>query len=92
MEIAGLQNSIPKTGVPKGSNSESSIPNTMTLDSYGDLLTAKDLSEFLGVSLQTIYKEIRDGKFGTPVKFGREFRIPKVYIQQRYFGGYSELG
>ena len=80
--------SAPNAGVPKGSNPESRTINTTTLDNYGDLLTAKDLSEFLGVSLQTIYKEIRDGKFGTPIKFGREFRIPKVYIQQRYFGGY----
>ena len=89
MEAIGLKISAPNADISKDSNPESSSTiNTMTLDNYGDLLTAKDLSEFLGVSLQTIYKEIGDGKFGTPIKFGREFRIPKVYIQQRYFGGY----
>ena len=88
METIGLQDSTPKAGVPNGSNPESIVPKTTTLDNYGDLLTAKDLSEFLGVSLQTIYKEIRGGKFGTPIKFGRVYKIPKVYIQQRYFGGY----
>ena len=59
-----------------------------TLDHYGDLMTATDLASFLGVSKQTAYKEIRDGKFGTPLKFGREYRIPKIYIVRRYFSGY----
>ena len=54
------------------------------LDNYGDLLTAKDLTAFFGVSKQTVYSEIREGKFGKPLKFGREYRIPKIYIIQRY--------
>ena len=60
-----------------------------TLDHYGDLMTATDLSNFLGISKQTIYSEIKEGKFGEPLKFGREYRIPKIYIVQRYFGGYE---
>jgi excisionase family DNA binding protein len=60
-----------------------------SLDHYGDFMTAADLSNFLGISKQTIYSEIRDGKFGKPIKFGREYRIPKIYIVQRYFGGYK---
>jgi len=55
-----------------------------TLDYYGDLLTVTDLSNFLGISKQTIYKEIKDGKFGKPIKFGREFRIPKVFIVEKF--------
>jgi excisionase family DNA binding protein len=71
-----------------GTMDTSSTTRRMTLDNYGDLLTVKDLSGFLGVSEQTIYKEIRQGKFGKPLKFGRVYRIPKVYILERYFGGY----
>jgi excisionase family DNA binding protein len=52
-------------------------------------MTATDLSNFLGISKQTIYSEIKEGKFGEPLKFGREYRIPKIYIVQRYFGGYN---
>jgi len=61
----------------------------VTLDQYGDLLTVKDLSEFLGVSKQTVYKEMKAGKFGPQIKFGRGFRIPKIYIAQRYLAGYD---
>jgi len=57
---------------------------TKTLKNYGDLLTVDDLSNFLGISKQTVYKEIKAGKFGTPFKFGRVYKIPKAYIQQRY--------
>ena len=64
-----------------------------SIEHYKDLLTARDISEIFGISLQAVYKEIHGGKFGKPLKFGREFRIPKVYIQQRYFGGYvRDLG
>ena len=65
------------------------VVNSSTLESYGDLLTVKDLSVFLGISSQTIYKEIKQGKFGKPLKFGREYRIPKIYIVQRYMEGYG---
>ena len=55
------------------------------LENYKDLLSVKDLSEILSVSKQTAYREIKNGKFGEPLKFGREYRIPKIYILQRYF-------
>jgi len=64
--------------------SHNDIQRVLNLDSYGDLMSTKDLSTFLGVSKQTIYKEIRDGKFGVPLKFGREYRIPKIYISRKY--------
>lgn len=58
------------------------------LKNYGDLLTVSDLSNVFGISKQTAYKEIKLGKFGGPLKFVREYRIPKVYVVQRYFGGF----
>ena len=58
-----------------------------TLDHYGDLLSVTDLSNFLGISKQTVYKEIKEGKFGEPIKFGREFRVAKVYIVDKYICG-----
>ena len=57
------------------------------LEHYGDLMSVKDLSSFFGVSSQTIYRELRDGKFGKPLKIGREHRIPKVYVLEKYFHG-----
>jgi len=66
---------------------ENILTNFVRLDNYGDLLSAQDLSEFLGVSKQTAYKEIKKGKFGNPLKFGREYRIPKIYIIDKYFQG-----
>jgi len=70
-------------------NATETTTKATTLDHYGDLMTATDLASFLGVSKQTAYKEIREGKFGEPIKFGREYRIPKVYIIQRYLTGYD---
>lgn len=58
---------------------------TATLDGYKDLLNVKDLIEIFGVSKQTIYKEIQNGKFGDPITIGRAIKIPKNYIVQRYF-------
>jgi len=55
------------------------------LKGYKDLLSVKDLMEIFGVSTQTIRKELQQGKFGTPIKIGRAYKIPKVYIIQRYF-------
>jgi len=55
------------------------------LTEYRDLLSVKDLSTLFDVSEQTIYKEIKDGKFGVPIKIGRTYKIPKIYIMERYF-------
>ena len=56
-----------------------------TLSGYRDLLSANDLAEIFQVSVQTIYKENKEGKFGTPAKIGREYKFPKIFILQRYF-------
>ena len=36
----------------------------ITLDQYGDLLSTQDISEILGISKQTTYREIKKGTFG----------------------------
>ena len=52
------------------------------LVNYPDLLSASQLSEIFSVSKQTIYKEIQNGKFGTPIKIGREYKISKLQIEK----------
>ena len=61
----------------------------MRLDKYKDLLSVKDLSEIFGVSKQTIYKSIKDGEFGTPLKIGRAYKIPRIYIWNKFFANYQ---
>ena len=52
------------------------------LVNYPDLLSASQLSEIFSVSKQTIYKEIQNGKFGTPIKIGREYKVSKLQIEK----------
>lgn len=56
-----------------------------SLDDYKDLLSVTDLSVIFEVSKQTIYKELKEGKFGVPVQIGRAYKIPKIYIIKKYF-------
>ena len=55
------------------------------LAGYKDLLSVDDLCRIFGVSRQTIYKEIRRGKFGEAVQNGRSCRFPKARIVQKFF-------
>ena len=55
------------------------------LSEYKDLLTVEDLSKIFEVSKNTIYKEIRSGKFGNPIQIGRAYRVPKLYIIKKFF-------
>ena len=55
------------------------------LSNYKDLLSVADLTIIFEVSKQTIYKGLRDGQFGTPIKVGRAYKIPKIYVLRRYF-------
>jgi predicted DNA-binding transcriptional regulator AlpA len=55
------------------------------LSEYSDLLNVQDLTKIFEVSKQTIYKEIQNGKFGTPIRIGRAIKIPKIFIVQKYF-------
>ena len=61
------------------------MTRTAALAEYKDLLSVKDLSAIFGVSAQTIYKEIRNGKFGDPIRIGRTYKIPKIHILERFF-------
>jgi len=56
---------------------------------YPDLLSIKDLTEIFNVSKQTIYKEIKQGKFGMPIQIGRAYKIPKTYVIEKYFYSYK---
>ena len=55
------------------------------LTKYRDLLNVRDLMEIFEVSEQTIYKEIKKGKFGDPIRVGRSYKIPKVYVVRKFF-------
>ena len=66
-------------------NQEKNITSDISLREYKDLLSVNDLSIIFRVSKQTIYKELQEGKFGNPIQIGRAYKIPKVYIIQRYF-------
>ena len=58
---------------------------TNFLIEFNDLLSADDLSRIFNVSIQTIYKELRENKFGDPIKVGRTYKIPKRYIIEKFF-------
>jgi len=59
------------------------------LAGYNDLLSIRDLSKIFSVSRNTIYKEIKAGKFGTPIQIGRAYKIPKIYVINKFFYNYG---
>jgi len=59
------------------------------LNEYKDLLSVQDLMKIFEVSKNTIYKEIKEGKFGKPICIGRTFKIPKSFILKQYFQNYQ---
>ena len=59
------------------------------LSEYGDLLSINDLSKIFEVSKNTVYKSIKDGKFGTPIQIGRAYKVPKTYVIKRFFCNYQ---
>jgi len=61
----------------------------MELEKYRDLLTVEDLTEIFGASKQTIYKEIKQGKFGKPIRIGRAYKVPKMYVLNKFFIRYE---
>lgn len=58
---------------------------TNVLDNYKDLLSVNDLAEIFETTKATIYKEIQRGKFGKPIKIGRKYKIPKMFVYEKYF-------
>ena len=56
------------------------------LAGYRDLLGVEDLCAIFGVSKQTIYNEIRRGKFGETVRIGRAHKVPKQYVIRTFMG------
>ena len=65
------------------------IANPQALIEYRDLLSVRDLSSIFEVSENTVYKEIKAGKFGTPIRIGRAYKIPKLFVIQKFFHDYA---
>jgi len=61
----------------------------MKINEYKDLLSVQDLMQIFDVSKTTIYKEIKQGKFGKPICIGRSFKIPRIYIYNKFFANYQ---
>jgi predicted DNA-binding transcriptional regulator AlpA len=61
----------------------------MELIKYKDLLSVDDLMKIFNVSKATIYKEIKQGKFGIPIQIGRAYKIPKNYVLKKFFSDYT---
>jgi len=61
----------------------------MKINECKDLLSVQDLTQIFGVSKQTIYKEIKQGKFGTPICIGRSFKVPRIYVFNKFFANYQ---
>jgi excisionase family DNA binding protein len=55
------------------------------LAGFRDLLSVDDLAEIFGVSKQTVYKELREGKFGNPIQIGRAYKVPKIFVVRQFF-------
>ena len=61
----------------------------MNLDKYPDLLSVQHLTEIFNVSKNTIYKEIKAGKFGTPIQIGRALKVPRMYVWNKFILQYK---
>ncbi len=61
----------------------------MALEGYPDLLSVKDLMKIFGVSKQTIYKELKAGKFGSPINIGRSIKVPRLYVLEKFILKYE---
>jgi len=59
------------------------------LSEYRDLLSASDLSKIFDCGMDTIYRELKAGEFGSPIRIGRAFKVPKTYIIKKYFDDYK---
>ena len=70
-------------------NEVNAVRNKTPLENYKDLLSVDDLAQIFGVCKKTIYNEIREGKFGKPIKIGRAFKVPKIYVINRFITNYQ---
>ena len=65
------------------------VSNQYALSEYRDLLSVDDLSEIFGVSKNTIYKSIQNGDFGKPIRIGRAYKVPRVFIINKFINEYQ---
>ena len=59
------------------------------LSGYKDLLSVDDLSRIFGVSKNTIYKSIQNGDFGKPIRIGRAYKVPRIFVIDKFFNNYK---
>ena len=59
------------------------------LSGYKDLLSVDDLSRIFCVSKNTIYKSIQNGDFGKPIRIGRAYKVPRMFIVNKFFNEYQ---
>ena len=61
--------------------------NKFSLDRYNDLLSVTDLATIFDTTENTIYNEIKRGKFGAPIKIGRKYKVSKAFVFEKFFKG-----
>ena len=66
-------------------NQNEKITMQAPLAEYSDLLGVSDLCKIFDVSKATLYAQIQNGNFGEPIRIGRAYKVPKVYILKKYF-------
>ena len=54
--------------------------NPIRFDQLPDMITVKQLSQFLGIGKNLTYRLIREGKIPC-IKLGRNIRVPKSMLQ-----------
>jgi len=55
------------------------------LSEFNDLMTVSDIAKLFRISKQTVYKELRKGRFGATIKMGRAHYILKSQILSIFF-------
>lgn len=55
--------------------------NKSNLDSYGDILTAKDVRNILGIGNNKVYELLKSGTIKN-FKIGRDRKIPKICLEE----------
>ena len=61
------------------------VGNMQPLSEFSDLMTVADIAKLFRISKQTVYKELRNGRYGATIKMGRAYFIPKTQILSMFF-------
>lgn len=58
----------------------------LTFDELPDIMECKDVAEFLGLSLNTVYNAVHDNRIPA-LKFGRAYKISKLALRRMLEAG-----